>query len=100
MTGRRDFREFAPDSPVVYDILRRQHRNTVDKAFQHADIARPAEFLQRAHRLRRKHFQRAGRKKEMLHQRRDILFPVAQRRHIDRHDIQAVKQVLPELLLR
>ena len=36
----------------------------------------------------------------MAHQRRDVLAPIAQRRHVNRNDVEAVEQILAERALR
>ena len=36
-------------------------------------------------------------REEVLHEERDVARPLAQRRQADRHDVQAVEEILPEI---
>ena len=82
----------------------RQNHRPLDEVLQLANVARPVVARQRLHRLRRNagdppvHAPRVL-LHEIAHQQRDVLAPVAQRRHRHRENVQAVIQVGAEFAL-
>ena len=82
-------------------VAGRHDQQPVDDVPELAHVAGPGIGLQRGQRilaeLARRHSGRLGRARhEMPRQERDVLAPVAQRRHFDRHDAEAVEQILAE----
>src|ERR1044071_10121230 len=79
------------------------HRQSMlDGILQFTNIARPGMRHQNAHGFARKTTGRFAMLlceflQEIVYQKRDVFTPVLQVRQPDRHDIEPVKQVLPEL---
>ena len=75
-----------------------QHHGAEQRVFELADVARPVEGREHAQRLRRDQADALAlfggkARQEMPGQRRDVGGAVAQRRHRDREDVQAIEQV-------
>ena len=83
-------------------VARRHDQQPVDDVAQLAHVAGPGIGLQRRHRVlaelarRRCRAASARARHEMAGQQRDVLAPLAQRRHPDRHDVEPVEQILAE----
>src|SRR5213594_539444 len=80
----------------------REDDRTVQHVLQLAHVARPVVARQHLERARRHaaHVAVALARRlthEVLDQVRDVLPPLAERRHADRHDVQAIVEVLAEL---
>ena len=70
---------------------------------QFAHIAGPVVFFQRLDGAGSDGFRRAlvfagDFLQKIIHQQRNVLAPVAQRRNVDAHDVEPVKQILAKLL--
>ena len=81
--------------------LTRQHDGALDGVFQLTDIAGPGVIQQAAFGFGRDSFDGAaaagrGAVEEILGQRRDVAGSLAQRRHAERHHIQAVVEIRAE----
>ena len=80
----------------------RQDQQPLDRVAQLAHVARPVERRQpldrrpRRSRAAPRRRCRARLRHEVRDQQRNVLAPLAQRRHVDRHDVQAVEEVLAE----
>ena len=77
----------------------REDHGALDQVLQLADVARPVVARQRLHRLGRDRLDRLLHPprellREVAHQHRDVLAPLAQRRHVDREDVEPVEEVL------
>src|SRR5437762_10389603 len=82
-------------------IARRHDQQPIDDVAQLADIAGPGVGLQRRQcvlaKLARLDARRRGAPRhEMAGQERDVFAPLAQGRHPDRHDVEAVEQIFAE----
>ena len=83
------------------DVVAGQDRRPLDDVFQLAHIARPVVIDQRAHRALGNLGDLlaelgADRLEEVIGQRRDVVLALAQRRDMDREDIDSVKEVVAE----
>jgi hypothetical protein len=81
-----------------------QDAGALDDVLQFAHVSRPVIFLQQAHRLRLdmpewRLLTLACPREEMPRQFGNVILALAQRRQIDRHDVEAVEQILPEFSL-
>ena len=86
---------------IDFRIAAGQDHQPLDIVAQLADVARPVMRLQHRHRvLADPALRQAGRGRDLVHeivdQIGDILAPLRQRRHADRHDGQPVIKVLAE----
>ena len=73
---------------------RRQRHGLFDDVLQLADVARPAIGLKQAQGLVAERRRATGGREDVGDERRDVLDPVAQRRHVQVHDPQPIEQVL------
>ena len=92
--GRRAARRRRRDARA-----RRQNEQTLDRVAQLAHVARPLELRQSLDGLRRDRARRHAlairqHVDEVRDERRNVLAPLAQRRHVDRHDVQPIEQIL------
>src|SRR2546427_6537881 len=86
------------------DRSRCKNDRALDQILELANVPRPAVSRQRLHRLRRNRLDGPVHPArvvldEMSHEQRDVFRPVAQRRQVDRENVEAIKQVRPKLLL-
>ena len=82
-------------------IPRSHDQKPIDDIAQLPHIARPAVGLQRGQRVFAELAWRNARRlgaalHEMARELRNVFAPLAQRRHADRHDAQAIEQILAE----
>ena len=78
-----------------------QHHRALDHVLELAHVARPVVVHQQVERFRRElefgtRVLLAVLLEEVLHQQRDVVLALAQRRQLDRDDVQPVEQVLAE----
>ena len=86
---------------LVIDPAARHDDRPLDGVLQLAHVAGPVVGDQRLHRLLGDPGRRRGRRvaelrQEVLHQQRDVVLALSQRRHMDGDHVQAVVQVLAE----
>ena len=85
----------------INNILSRQQGQTVDEIAQFTHIATPGLGFQHFNRFTGQYPARqalgCGQHEEMLGQCLDVIRPLAQGRQVDRHDIDAIIQILAEL---
>ena len=74
----------------------RKGDHLLDHVLQLAHVARPRILLQDLHRLGRHGAGTARAADGAAHQRRDVFLALAQRRHVQVHDLDAIEQVLAE----
>src|SRR5690349_11731400 len=83
---------------LVDDLAPRQETGAFERVPQFPDVTRPRMALQTSHGLRRHGLEgllEFARKvgEEVIDQRRNVLRPLAQRRQVDRNDVQPVEEV-------
>ena len=89
-----------------HGVAVRQRERPLDQVLELADVARPVVALEHLHRVDRDLAQRATSicsavlLQEEVDQERDVLAPLAQRRQVDRDDVEAVVEVLAEVARR
>ena len=81
-----------------------RHRDALDDVLELADVAGPVVLGQQAHRLRRNLARRVAgttceMRQKMRRQRGNVLAPLAQRRHRQVNDVEAIEQVLAKRAL-
>ena len=101
---RRLVRQRRRQVPRLDERAGRQNRRPLDDVAQLAHVARPVVLLEHPHRLLidagdRLLIAQVELVQERLHQQRQIVAPVAQRRQADREHVQAVEQVFAQLAL-
>ena len=99
--GRASFREARRQRRRRHDAaLRGPHRQSGQHVLQLAHVAGPVVARQRGHRGRAKAGAAAdairGVAPEMLGEHRHVLAPLAQRRHGDVHDVEAIEKIEAE----
>ena len=82
-----------------------QRQRALDRVLELPDVARPVVRHQPAHRLLRERHARPRRIElaphaieEVLGEQRNVLAPLAQRRHVDGNHVQPIEQILAERL--